>query len=234
MTIDLLLNEGNFLHWLLLTDAGLLVRAAVGVAIFVGLAIVDVRRRGSEAKRWREYLFLLTAVIASMSCAVAIDLITSTISPEYFLYGKGLADVASSDSPQAWAFFWQVVWLAIRAGLTPGLIVGVLLLIANNPRKRRPQLPYSTLYRFVPPLLACSALAAVAGGAIGNAGMLTWAFDGFADAETAEILRRQSFMTAWGAHMGAYVGGALGVLTSVAMVLVFRKRLSNATTIKNE
>ncbi len=115
-----------------------------------------------------------------------------------------------------------------------GLIVGVLLLIANNPRKKRPQLPYGTLYRFVPLLLVSAALAAVAGGAIGNAGMLTWVFDGFADAETADILRRQSFMTAWGAHMGAYVGGALAALTSVAMVVVFRKRLSNATKTKNE
>src|SRR5437762_121034 len=78
--------------WLTQTDAGLAVRIAAGVLIFTSLALVDLRRNGPGATRWREYLFLLFCVTAAMFYGIANDLITSSISWEYFAYGKGLAD----------------------------------------------------------------------------------------------------------------------------------------------
>jgi hypothetical protein len=53
--------------WWFTTDAGLLTRIGVGAAIFAGLAIADVMRNGRAARRWREYLFLLSAVAAAMA-----------------------------------------------------------------------------------------------------------------------------------------------------------------------
>lgn len=52
----------GFWNWLLHTDAGLLARIGAGAAIFIVLAIVDLRRNGQQARRWREYLFLLSCV----------------------------------------------------------------------------------------------------------------------------------------------------------------------------
>ena len=78
--------------------------------------------------RAKEYAFLLYAMLVAAAYAVAHDHLTATISPEYFLYGKGLAQ-----DPRP--FRWAITPLAVRASLAVGLFGGAALLLANNPRR---------------------------------------------------------------------------------------------------
>src|ERR1041384_40139 len=84
--------------WWMKSDASLMLRIAAGVLIFGVLALRDWRRHGNQATRWKEYLFLLGAVIAALIYGAINDQVTVTISPEYFLYGKGLAEVVDDPS----------------------------------------------------------------------------------------------------------------------------------------
>jgi hypothetical protein len=78
------------LNWLIHTEAGLVFRLVVGIGIFAWLALADLRQNGRHATRWREYAFLLIAVAVAMMYGALNDQITSSISWEYFYYGKEL------------------------------------------------------------------------------------------------------------------------------------------------
>ena len=164
--------------------------------------------------RAKEYAFLLYAMFAATVYAVAHDHVTATISPEYFLYGKGLAQ-----APQS--FRWAVTLLAVRAGLPPGLLGGAVLLLANNPRRsgHPPQLPYRALLTLsLLPAAAAGVLAAVSG--VVNAYMQI----GTATALTLGVVpyRVWRFVIVWAIHVGSYAGALLGSVA--AAVLVARRR----------
>lgn len=53
--------------------------------------LVDLARNHSNATRHREYGFILLAGVVAALVGFVNDLITSSISPEFFVYGKGLA-----------------------------------------------------------------------------------------------------------------------------------------------
>src|ERR1700744_4744308 len=76
--------------WWMSSDGGLIARIAIGVAIFLVLATVDLHRNGRRATRWRESLFLLTAPVFATLYGMINDAIAVRISYEYFYYGKGL------------------------------------------------------------------------------------------------------------------------------------------------
>src|SRR5438309_744869 len=78
------------MNWLIQSEAGLLVRIATGVLIFVALAIADLRAHGAAATRWKEYRFLIVVTALAMLYGALNDQITSAISWEYFYYGKDL------------------------------------------------------------------------------------------------------------------------------------------------
>ena len=108
------------MQWLLHTNAGLLTRIAIGCGIFLVFALVDLRRRGREATRWREYLFLVACVLVALAYGVVNDQLTTTISWEYFAYGKGIAETLPGAEPNSPAFRIAVgaSWLLCRsAGL---------------------------------------------------------------------------------------------------------------------
>src|SRR5947209_8779648 len=131
------------LRWWLTSDAAMGIRVTIGVAIFAILAVTDYRRRRSAATRWREYLFLCGAVAVALFYGVINDRITSSISWEYFYYGKGLDERLGPQTPPARAALHrEACKIAAKASWSAGLIVGVLLLLANNPRNARPQLSY--------------------------------------------------------------------------------------------
>ena len=214
-------------YWLMATDAGLLTRIAAGACVFAVLAVWDVRRRGKEARRWREYLFLLVAVAAAMAYGVAIDQITATISWEYFVHGKGLSAFEShgpAGAGEAAAFRWEVAKLGAKAAWTAGLILGAAVLIANNPRPQRPPLPFAALYRMLPRVAACAAVLAAALGLAGYLGLLTWTNSDFGLLFEENLYRPQRFLCAWGIHLGSYVGAAAGAALAVWRVLRRHRR----------
>jgi len=161
--------------------------------------------------RAKEFAFLLYVVLLAVVYAVAHDQVTATISPEYFVYGKGLT--LSS-------LRWEVAWLAVRAGLPVGLLGGTALLVANNPRRARvpPQLGYRTLMGLaLAPIVGAAFLAGGLGAANASAQL------GTATARALGVpnARVWRFVIVWGVHVGSYVGALFGI---VCVALVARRR----------
>jgi hypothetical protein len=168
--------------------------------------------------RAKEYAFLLYAMVVAAAYAVAHDHVTATISPEYFLYGKGLAQ-----DPRP--FRWAVTLLALRASLAAGLFGGAALLLANNPRRsgHPPQLTYRTLVTFslIPPA-AAGLLAAVSGVVNASTQMGTTT----ALALGVVPYRVWRFVIVWAIHVGSYAGALLGTVASAILVVARRRRPS--------
>jgi hypothetical protein len=165
----------------------------------------------------KEYAFLLYAVLVAVAYGVAHDHVTATISPEYFLLGKGLAEEPTP-------FRWAVTLLAARASANVGLMGGAALLVANNPRRGGvpPQLSYRVLARltFVPLAFAVvTAAAAAAVNAVARFGTATASELGVVSS------RRWAFTLVWGAHAGSYAGAILGTIVS-CIAVVRRRRLA--------
>jgi hypothetical protein len=201
----------NVLRWLWGTSEGGYVRIAVGVAIFAALALVDIKRRGKQATRWREYLFLLACVAMAMATAIINDMVTVTLSPVYFIVHENLARY---DQPN---IRWIALSVAMRGSWWVGLMGGVAILFANNPSKTWPQLPMRKLYKRIGMVmllaLACSALL----------GLL--AYMRVIGGMPADVdIRERLFTTVLWAHTGAYIGGGLGIIGALASVIHLRRR----------
>ena len=171
------------------------------------VAGIDLRRNRDRAQKWREYLFLLFAAAVGGLFGVGTDSVTVRISPEYFEIGKEI--------PAGDGFLGRVLALGFQAGFFAGAVIGMALLIANNPRPGRPPLPYARLRRLVPiPLMAALLTAAPASllfarDPFGLAGALT----GFVSPD-----RVPAFLTVWGAHTGLYLGAMIGTLVAVRRI----------------
>jgi len=212
------------LNWWLHSDAGLLARIAVGVAIFAILALVDLRANGSRATRWREYLFLLVCVIAALVYGIINDQITTTISWEYFAYGKGIAEILPAATSNSAAFRWEVAKIGMKATWTAGLIVGVAMLLANNPRRGWARLSYAQLGRFIPLVFALTALTAILLGIAGYCGAFLPVSADFRAMLAANQWHPRRFMCVYGIHLGGYVGALIAIAVAVFAIRRARAR----------
>ena len=189
--------------------------ALVALAVLLGLAARDIARDRHNTRRVKEYAFLCATTFAALVYGVVHDEITVTISPEYFLVFKALAD-----DPRPMRLATAVV--AVRASWWVGLLLGAVLLVANNPRPtgRPSQLRYAELGRLaaIPLLAACL-------GAIGGAAN---SLDPFGLSTTVRPLvpddRVRAFLLVWGIHIGSYAGAAIGAACSVGLIIVRRRR----------
>jgi hypothetical protein len=214
------------LNWWLHSDAGLLARIGIGAAIFLLLAVVDLVRRGRRATRWREYLFLLAACGFGMAYGVINDRIASSISWEYFYYGKGLDEqLGPHVPPDPAALRWAACKVGLKATWTVGLVVGVVLLLANNPKPGRPQLGYQTLLGILPIIFLVAACFAVIGGIIGSRGWLVWTSADLRGLLRENLFRPRRFLAVHGMNLGGYVGGVIA--TFIAAVRIRRRRAKN-------
>jgi hypothetical protein len=206
------------LHDFLHTDTGLLIRIAIGCTIFASLAIYDLRKNGAKAKRWREYSLLIASVLASLAYGTINDQITVTISPEYYLHGKGIANTLG-DNPPMPQLRWEAAKVGLKATWSAGLIFGVVLLIANNPYKSLPRLRNRQLLIYLPMILTTAAACGGIGGWLGYHGQLTRLDSDFQNLIDLQMYRPYRFMYAWGVHLGGYAGGMIGTVISASLVL---------------
>lgn len=217
--------NAQFWRWLILSDEGLLWRILIGASIFTALALWDLRRNGRAATRWREYLFLLSVVILAMAYGIVNDQITCSISWEYFYnhdesMSQALGPLTFGQSPSPLALHIQAIRMGAKATWTPGLIIGVAFLIANNPRKSQlPRLPYRRLYRLLLVPLCTTAGLSIVLGLAGYMGLFTII------AEDFRFLPRQ-YLAVYGAHLGAYAGGFIGLVVAILRLLRLRKELA--------
>lgn len=187
-------------------------RAPIGTVVLIALALRDRARTGTWS-RARELGVLFGAALGAMAYALAHDAVTWSISREYFSVGKGLPEAATSFAP--------VARLALLAGWSAGLAVGLALVIANNPG-RLSRLPERAL---APELGRVVAYALLGAGTCAALGAASEPCLGVAIAD-AGVLSPRSYLVAQGAHAGSYLGAALGAAVSVARVRRARRWLS--------
>jgi hypothetical protein len=206
------------------SDASLPLRIAAGAAFFLAWALLDLRRHGRRATRWREYLFLLAAVVIAMIYGVINDQITSRLSWEYFYYGKGLGALLGPRTPPDLArLSWEAAKIGMKATWTVGLIIGVALLIANNPSAQRPRLTYAHLLARLPLILLCTIAFAIALGAAGATGWLPWLLEDVREILHHDQPRVTRFLLVYGIHLGGYIGGLIGTIAAVLSLLKQRR-----------
>lgn len=189
-------------------------RFAVGITVFAILGYLDWKKNGWEGKRVREYGYLaIVGTIGALYGAIH-DLITVSISEEYFVVAKGLDDSN---------LFLNASWLGAKAAFGPALLVGVAFLFLNNPSQKLEQHPFKYLIRkSLIPLLTAALGAALCG-------VLAWFhLFPFKLELPAEIESPRHFLTTWSIHIGSYAGGLLGLLVAGYQVRVSRRIKSNS------
>ena len=213
-------------NWWIKSDGGLAARIALGGSIFLALALVDFYRNRSAATRWREYAFLLACVVVALVYGILNDQITTTISWEYFAYGKFPENAVPVDEPpNSPRFRWEAAKVGMKATWTAGLIIGAAQLLANNPRRDgRPRLPFRRLIRLVPTVLLVTALTSAAFGVAGYCGAFLPVNQDFREMLRRDEFRPRRFMAVYGVHLGGYAGGAIGTALAVATVVRQRRR----------
>ncbi len=211
--------------WITSTDAGLFARIGAGALVFLVLAVADLRRNGRKATRWREYTFLLFSVSVALTYGLVNDEATVRISPEYFLYGKGLASLVDGHPER---LPWEAAKVGLKATWTVGLLVGVAMLLANNPDASRPQLPFQRLAKLMPGVIAGAAASALVLGATGYMGGLSYFSEDFREMVRRDEFRPYRFMTVYGIHLGGYIGGLTGTVIAVLSIRRGRHRLTGA------
>ena len=190
-------------------------RLLILLAVLCLVGGIDLLLHRQDATRWREYLFLVACGTLGAAVGVSTDAVTSQISPEYFIVGKGV--------PDGDGFTARVLLLGAHAGFFAGAVAAMCCLIANNPRRGLPAVSYPMLAR-----IACIPLAlALSGGWVagvtlflGAAGSLVSRIDVPVAPERAE-----EFIVAWGTHGGLYAGLLAGVVIAVLRVRRARRLL---------
>ena len=211
------------IHWIISTDGGLLLRVCVGASIFATLAVTDLKRNGTHATRWREYAFLLFCVAIALLYGVVNDQITVRISPEYFLYGKGLADVVDAHPER---LPWEAAKVGLKATWSVGLMVGVVILLANNPKPGWPQWRYRRLMRCMPWVITSAMGCAALLGIAGHTGALALFSEDFRQMLLHNEYHPYCFMAAFGIHLGGYIGGLGGMIAAVVYIRRSRRKVA--------
>jgi len=197
-------------------------RIAAGALIFAILAYLDWRKRGPRATRWREYSFLFLCLVSALLYGVLNDQLTSRISWEYFYYGKGLADILPDQPIPHPRLSYEAAKLGLQATWSAGLLIGVALLIANNPRPNRPQLTYRTLIRKLILIFTVTAIIAIIMGLAGYLGLFTHFSTDFAEMQRTHEWRPRRFMLVFDIHLGGYLVAL--TCATIAVVSIRRQR----------
>ncbi|WP_437284244.1 hypothetical protein [Sorangium sp. So ce406] len=148
------------------------------------------------ASRPREYLAILAGALAAGAGGALFDQVTATISPEYFLDGKGLA---ASSLP----FRIAVAWTGFRGGLPLGaLVAGVGLVRAARSDRFSWR---AWLARIVAALAAALAVCPAVMAALDPFGVREASLGAWPPGAATR------YLVCWGLHAGAYLGVLVGV-----------------------
>jgi hypothetical protein len=189
-------------------------RVALLVLLMLAAAGVDLARRGAGASRWREYAFVLAAGAAAAACGFAHDLVTAWLSPDYFVFGKGLPAEAVRES---------AALLGLKTGFSAGAIAGAVCLFVATRKSARPTLPVRSLaFQIWRPFVLsvlCSLLVPLflsRWDPLSLSALLR---------ETLGTARMEAFLRVWWIHVGTYAGLVAGVVWVCVDVVKMRKRL---------
>jgi hypothetical protein len=188
-------------------------RAGLLAGLMAIAAGVDLCRHGRSATRYKEYLFVWLAGFIGCLIGGANDLITSSISPDYFSLGKGL--------PGGAALKLRAAIYGIQEGLSAGIISGAVCVYASRGKTAVPPLCFGRMLRL---------LWLPAGGAVAGAVLLPLIASRFDPMRLAAKLDGiiaagpiVQFRRVWWIHTGLYSGLAAGLLALVVLVLKLRR-----------
>ncbi len=170
----------------------------LALVLFIGILLAfEARKPPGQRHRLREYTFLLTMGIGGVGLGMGNDWITSTLSPAYFTYFKGI--------PAGENFKVESLLLGAQAGFAGAVVGAGILLIVNPKHGDLRQLWQQAFIPFV---------SAAGGGVI--AGILShiaqWPrtyYQEMTGLLTLAELHR--FHTVWMAHIGLYAGAVIGI-----------------------
>ncbi len=199
------------------------IRMIAGLSALAVLAAIDLCRNPENPTRVKEYGFLFGVTGLTIAYGLIVDMVTYTISTEYFSVGKGLSGAEKS-------FYPDVAVMAVKAAWSAGLVVGVGLLVANNPRKDLPQLGYRGLARC---LFFPLSLSVACGLILGfSARLSASSLSARVGLNSLGLESDSGFITVWGTHIGIYVGGLVGLILAVGRIrrgrYSFRKAVSES------
>lgn len=180
-------------------------RIALLLLVLSLVAAIDWLRSRHKATRWKEYGFVVVSGIVGSVFGLLNDLMTSSISPEYFIFGKGL-DPGDGLTLRAGI-------LGMEAGFSAGAIAGAICLYASTRSDGRPPLAIRRLLRFLwrPVVLApTTALVLVLFCRQLDPAGFSILLD-----DTLDPKQIERFLTVWWIHSGLY----LGLLVSVVWIL---------------
>lgn len=173
---------------------------------FIAGAALERWLKGPEAQRWKEYSFVVLCGLIGAAFAMINDQITVTLSPDYFIYGKGL------DADQGLRM--QALALGFKAGFFAGLVLGMVLLMLRPAKFERQ--PFA-LWPWTLWPMALALLFALPVALVFKASPLS--------SKTLKDLlplvgkdRAQDFVFVQGLHFGLYLGALLGVIGAVVQL----------------
>lgn len=185
------------------------------VVLLIGLmaivAAVDRLRHGEKATRFREYGFiLLTGLIGAMA-GFANDFVTSSISPDFFVVGKGLMPGEG--------LRWRAGLYGAQAGFAAGIIGGAVCLLASVKKSADLTVQLIRLIKALwVPLAGAVLLGVLLPFLVRDADPVHLAnkLETLLNPEQIERFRR-----VWWMHTGLYAGMFLGLM---AVILRHRRR----------
>ncbi len=190
------------------------------VALLLGLMLVvslaDFYRNGAQAAKFREYGFILLAGALGGAVGFVNDLITSSISPEYFILGKGL-----EESPDLRI---QAGLFGLQVGFSAGVIGGAVCLYASRRKSAYPPAKFSRLLQMLWMPVAGAILCGI---------VSPLAFSKFDPARfslqldtllSAEGINR--FRQVWWTHIGLYAGLVIGLAAMILRAIKERKNMA--------
>lgn len=181
-------------------------RVVVLLGLMALVAGIDRYRRGAESIKHLEYMFILFSGIIGCTVGGVNDFVTSGISPDYFILGKGL----SAENVRV-----EAVLLGAKSGFSAGVIGGAICLFSLG--KKRPE--FGLMYRLLALPVVCAVIAGVTATAcLGglDPANLSAQVSGLVGAD-----QMARFLRVWWIHTGLYAGLALGL---AGMVVLVRRR----------
>lgn len=188
-------------------------RIALLLLVMSLVAAIDWLWNRRNATKWKEYGFVVFSGIVGTVFGFLNDLITSSISPEYFIFGKGL------DPGEGLPL--RAVFLGMQAGFSAGAIAGAICLYASTRNDGRPPLAYRRLLGFLwrPVALAPATAIVLAFFRRFDPLGLSIQLDGILDSQ-----RMERFLMVWRIHAGVYLGLLVGVVWIIRDIGGVRKK----------
>ncbi len=192
-------------------------RIVLLIGFMLIVSLVDFYRKGPQATKFSEYSFLTIAGLLGAIVGLTSDSITSSISPEYFILGKGL-----EEGPDLRV---QAGLFGVRVGFSAGIIGGAVCLYASRRKSTYLPVKCSRLLQMLWMPVTGAILCGI-GLPLGLSKFDPAGFSAQLDTllDTGKLSR---FRQVWWTHLGLYLGTVIGVAIMLIRAVKEGKNLTS-------